>query len=302
MQKIDYVKLMLHKKPNKMKVKVIGLGLIGCSMARGLKESGFASHITGADIDPAHQKIALEKGYVDKTESISEGISDCDLIIIAAPVISILDLLPQVLDKCNEQVVTDVGSTKAKMALRIEKHPKRSNYVAAHPIAGTEYSGPEASEKDLFNKKITILCDKERSSSKALTVVQQMYTALNMRLIYMNSYDHDIHSAYVSHISHISSFSLALSVLEKEKEEKNILAMAGAGFESTVRLAKSNADMWTPIFIQNRDNVLEVLDDYIEKLKSFREAIFSGETSEITNLILQANNIIKILEPQTIRK
>ena len=279
-----------------MVVTVIGLGLIGGSMALDLKANGFAKTIIGVDSSPTNQKIALEFGIIDQIENLKTAVERSQLIIVSIPVNQSGTVIQEVLEHCNEQTIIDVGSTKSKLAKLLQKNPKRSNYVATHPIAGTEYSGPKAAQKNLFKNKVTIICDKELSSERAYNTTTSMYESLGMNFIFMSSKDHDVHSAYVSHISHISSFSLALSVMDKEKNEKNILNMAGSGFESTVRLAKSNHNMWTPIFIENKKNIVEVLNNYIHQLQCFKDAIISENEIEISSLIIEANGIKKILD------
>lgn len=279
-----------------MVVTVIGLGLIGGSMALDLKANDFANTVIGVDSNPKNQKIALNLGIVDHIENLKTAVKKSQLIIVSIPVNQSGKVIHEILEYCNEQTILDVGSTKSKLAKQLEKHPKRSNYVATHPIAGTEFSGPKAAQKGLFKNKVTIICDKELSSKKAYDLTTSMYESLGMNFIFMSSKDHDVHSAYVSHISHISSFSLALSVMDKEKDEKNILNMAGSGFDSTVRLAKSNHNMWTPIFIENKKNISEVLDNYINQLKCFKEAIINENENELSSLIIEANGIKKILE------
>ena len=279
-----------------MVVTVIGLGLIGGSMALDLKANGFAKTIIGVDSSPTNQKIALEFGIIDQIENLKTAVERSQLIIVSIPVNQSGTVIQEVLEHCNEQTIIDVGSTKSKLAKLLQKNPKRSNYVATHPIAGTEYSGPKAAQKNLFKNKVTIICDKELSSERAYNTTTSMYESLGMNFIFMSSKDHDVHSAYVSHISHISSFSLALSVMDKEKDEKNILNMAGSGFESTVRLAKSNHNMWTPIFIENKKNITEVLENYIYQLQCFKDAIINENENELSSLIIEANGIKKILD------
>jgi prephenate dehydrogenase len=279
-----------------MIVTVVGLGLIGGSMALDLKASGFASTVLGVDSNPLNQKTAAKLGIIDHTENIKTAIQKSDLVIVSIPVNQSGKVITEILDLCNEQTIIDVGSTKNELAKLLQSHPKRSNYVATHPIAGTEFSGPIAAQKNLFNNKVTIICDKELSSEKAYDLTTSMYESLGMNFIFMSSKDHDIHSAYVSHISHISSFSLALSVMDKEKDEKNILNMAGSGFESTVRLAKSNHKMWTPIFIENKKNIIEVLNNYIQQLQYFKDAIINENEDDLSSLIKEANGIKKILD------
>lgn len=281
-----------------MKITIVGLGLIGGSMAIDLKKRKFASHIIGVDNNILHANIALHNGIVDEIVKLEDAISKTDLIILAVPVNVAHKMLPEILDAVDNQIVTDVCSTKARLAKLTENHPKRGNYVACHPMAGTENSGPWAAQSHLFDGKACILCDVEKSNGTAKKIVTSMYESLNMRIIKMEAESHDVHAAYVSHISHISSFALALTVLEKESNEKNIFDLASGGFDSTVRLAKSNAEMWTPIFMQNHENVLEVLETYIQKLNGFKDALQRKNTEEMDQLIFDANKIRKILNKQ----
>lgn len=274
---------------------VIGIGLIGGSIAKELKQKKFCNKVIGVDSNINHQKIALNNKIVDEIYSLKQAVQMSDIILISIPVDNTSKVLKEVLDLVDKQIVFDVGSIKEKVIQHVNAHPKRKNFVATHPIAGTEFSGPEAAHIGLFKEKINIICNKEESSKEAVEKISELYHILGMENIYMNAQDHDIHSAYVSHISHISSFCLALSVMDKEKDEKNILNMAGSGFESTVRLAKSNKEMWTPIFTENKSNILAVLNDYIEKLNSFKSAIKEDDYEKLNDLILQANGIKKIL-------
>ncbi|NOX86480.1 MAG: prephenate dehydrogenase [Chlorobi bacterium] len=280
-----------------MNVTIIGLGLIGGSMALDLKNRGFADRIIGVDKNINHRNIALLSKLVDETDDLEPAVRRAELVIIATPIDATKSLLPDILDQIagTAKVVTDVGSTKAGIAGLVENHPNRKQYVASHPMAGTEFSGPLAAVSRLFDYKNAIICDSEKSSEFALSMVKQMYETLNMKLIFMDSHQHDMSAAYVSHMSHISSFVLSLAVLEKEKNEKNILNLASGGFASTVRLAKSSAEMWVPVFMQNSEYVLEVLDAYIEKLRDFRNSIDAGNEENLHELINQANAIQKIL-------
>lgn len=280
-----------------MKVCIIGLGLIGGSLAIDLKRRGFASTIIGVDNNKHHQNIALHSGLVDKIDTLENAIKKSDLIILSTPVNTNRDMLPIILTMIEgtTKVVTDMGSTKAGIAAGVIQHPNRGRYVASHPMAGTEFSGPMAAIGKLFDYKHVIICDKELSDEDALRTVVGMYNILNMRISYMKSVDHDVHVAYVSHISHITSFSLALSVLDKEKDEENILKLAAGGFESTVRLAKSNSETWAPIFIQNSEYIIEVLDNYMEKMNLFKKYIIEKNQEGLTELMNEANKIRKIL-------
>ena len=280
-----------------MKVCIIGIGLIGGSLAIDLKRRGFASIVIGVDSNKHHQNIALHSGLVGKIDTLENAVKKSDLIILSTPVSANREMLPKILTMMEgtDKVVIDMGSTKSGVAEAVINHPNRGRYVASHPMAGTEFSGPMAAIGKLFDYKHLIICDKELSDEDALRTVVGMYNILNMKISYMKSEDHDIHVAYVSHISHITSFSLALSVLDKEKDEENILKLAGGGFESTVRLAKSNAETWAPIFLQNSEHIIEVLDNYLEKMNIFRKYILEKNSEGLTELMNEANKIRKIL-------
>ena len=293
-----------------MKVGIIGLGLIGGSMAIDLKRRGFADEVLGVESEPVNAAAALKIGLVDRILDFDGCVDEADLVVLAVPVGAAVRMLPQVLDRfaaktaeaqsktargVSTQVVIDVCSTKEQLSRTVKYHPARRQYVATHPMAGTEYSGPWAAMPGLFDGHAGIICDAEESDSKALRTVERLYETLNMRIIYMNSSNHDVHTAYVSHISHVTSFALALTVLDKEKDEKHIFDLASGGFSSTVRLAKSSPDMWTPILTQNSDNVLHVIDTYIEKMQAFRTAIADGDEEAIRGLIEESNKIRRII-------
>ena len=283
-----------------MKVGIIGLGLIGGSMALDLKRKGFADEILGVESEPVNAAAAEKIGLVDRTVTVDECLAESDIVVLAVPVGAAVRMLPMVLDRFGElkddaKTVIDVCSTKEQLARCVKYHPQRRQYVATHPMAGTEYSGPWAAMPGLFDGHACIICDSEESSPKAVRKVETLYETLNMRTIYMNSSNHDVHAAYVSHISHVTSFALALTVLDKEKDEKHIFDLASGGLSSTVRLAKSSPDMWTPILSQNRDNVLHVLDTYIEKMQAFRMAIEDGDEEAVRRLIEDANRIRRII-------
>lgn len=280
-----------------MIITVVGIGLIGGSIAADLKKRGFASHVIGVDNNIQHRNIATLCGLVDETDTLESAIKKSDLIILSTPVDSNCSMLPGILDAIGRtsKVVTDMGSTKASIADISRNHPSRGRYVAAHPMAGTEYSGPLAAHSRLFDYKTAIICDPEKSDADAVDVVKKMLGVLNMKIVYMDSHEHDVHVAYVSHISHITSFSLALCVLDKEHETENILTLAGGGFESTVRLAKSNSETWAPIFAENSGYILEVMDTYIEKMQVFRKMIAEKDIDGMKRLMEEANNIRKIL-------
>lgn len=283
-----------------MRVGIVGLGLIGGSMAVDLKRKGFASEVLGVESEPVNAAAAEKIGLVDEVVSMEDCIDRSDVVVLAVPVGAAVKMLPAVLDRfvhtgAGGKLVMDVCSTKEHLARSVKYHPARRQYVASHPMAGTEYSGPWAAMPGLFDGHACIICDSEESDPKAVRTVESLYSVLNMRTIYMNSSNHDVHTAYVSHISHVTSFALALTVLDKEKDEKHIFDLASGGFSSTVRLAKSSPDMWTPILQQNRDNVLQVMDTYIDKMNAFRQAIADGDEDAVRSLIMEANRIRRII-------
>ena len=280
-----------------MKLAVVGLGLIGGSMALDLKARNFVSEVLGVDQNEVHTKEALKLGLVDRITTLEEACKEADLIILATPVNVLSSLLPKVLDLIQPYgTVTDVGSTKAKITESIKNHPKRKQFVPSHPMAGTEFSGPQAAHLGLFKDKATIICDSNDSGAEHLQKVIEMYQQLEMRVLYMNSKEHDLHAAYVSHLSHISSFVLANTVLDKEKNVNAIFDLASAGFESTVRLAKSSPDMWAPIFEQNHDHIVEALGAYIDHLKIFQQTLAAKDYTSTKELMTQSNEIKRVLE------
>jgi len=278
-----------------MKVTIIGIGLIGGSMAIALREKGLAKQIIGVEANAAHAEQAIALQLVDEIKTLESTVRESDLIILAIPVNSGENILPKILDLVNKQVVMDVGSTKLSICATADGHPNRKRFVATHPMWGTEFSGPQAAIPGAFIGKGVIICDKDKSDADALTLVEEVYRTIGMHLLYMNAAAHDLHAAYVSHISHITSFALANTVLEKEREEDAIFEMASTGFESTVRLAKSNPDMWVPIFMQNRENVLDVLNEHISQLKKFKSCLEKENYDFLQELIVNANKISKII-------
>lgn len=265
-------------------------------MALALKANGFASKIIGVENNAVHQQQALSLGLVDEINELEEAIVKSGLIIIAVPVSVADKMITSILNKVDQQVVIDVGSTKKSICEAAGKSKKQGRFVATHPMWGTEYSGPQAAVKGAFKNVAVVICNKENSDGDALLLVGNLYRSLGMNLFYMDAAAHDLHAAYVSHISHITSFALANTVLEKEREEDAIFEMASAGFESTVRLAKSNPAMWVPIFMQNRDNVLDVLNEHISQLKKFKSCLEKENYAYLLELIENANKIKRILK------
>ena len=277
------------------KIAVIGLGLIGGSLALEFKKNTWAT-IYGIDNNPEHLQKALELGIIYKKATL-DIVKSVDIVIIAVPVNIIPTLTLSVLDLINDNtLVFDVGSTKNDVCKAVKNHPKRKNFVAVHPISGTEFSGPEAAIYDLFTNKVNIICEQNLSSKKMVDRVESLFKNIKMRNVFMDSAEqHDKHIAYVSHLSHISSFMLGKTVLEIEKDEESIFDMAGSGFESTVRLAKSNPETWTPIFLQNKTNILKSLNEYIKNLESFKKLIENESDSEVYTIMQNTNRIKNIL-------
>ncbi len=279
-----------------MKIAVAGLGLIGGSIALTLRKNGFADYFYGIEENAEHAKRALELGIVDEVVTLEEGVKSSDLVIIAVPVDATVKLVISSLDYTDRQIIMDVGSTKASVANAVKNHTKRRRFVATHPIWGTEFSGPDAARTGEMTGRLTVICDPENSDPDALKLVEDLYNSLGMNTVHQDSGSHDLHAAYVSHISHLTSFALALAVLDKEKEEEQIFRLAGAGFQSTVRLAKSNPDTWVPIFKDNRSNILDVLNDQIFFLRQMKKLIEMEEYETLHKLLSDANAIKKIIK------
>lgn len=279
-----------------MKISIIGVGLIGGSMALKLREKNLPTFIYGIDNNTQHISDALDLKIIDAGVDLEHGIKNSDLIILAIPVDAARKMLPSVLDLVSDQqTVMDAGSTKAGIVHAVKNHPKRSRFVAFHPMWGTENNGPKSAIAESFSGKAGVICNKEESAEDALNVVEQVVNALDMHMIYMNAEDHDVHTAYISHISHITSYALANTVLEKEREEETIFQLASSGFSSTVRLAKSHPEMWVPIFKQNKENVLDVLNEHISQLRKFKSALEKENYEYLEELISNANRIRGIL-------
>ena len=278
-----------------MKLYVIGIGLIGGSMALDLKKIYPNIEVIGVDTNEAHLEEALARGIIDKKGSLKD-IDQADRVILSIPVKDSLALLPTLLDQLNENALLwDVGSTKAALCKAVEEHPKRDQYLAAHPIAGTEFSGPKASHVGLFEVKPQILCETHKTRPDLLSWAKTSFRQMGMYLRFMEANDHDKHMAYVSHLSHISSFMLGKTVLEQEEDEQNIFDLAGSGFESTVRLAKSSPDMWAPIFEQNKTNVLSILSSYIENLENFKRKLENDDIADLHQQMKHTNQLTTIL-------
>lgn len=278
-----------------MKVFVVGVGLIGGSMALDLKGIDSSIQIHGVDENPTHLEEALALGVIDKIDTF-DAISQADRVIMSTPVKASLVLLPKLLEKLNsDALLWDVGSTKEKLCMQVKDHPKRDQYLAAHPIAGTEFSGPKAAHKGLFKGKPQILCELKKTRPDLLNWAKTTFRSMGMYLRFMEAADHDKHMAYVSHLSHISSFMLGKTVLEREDDEQNIFDLAGSGFESTVRLAKSSPEMWAPIFEQNKDNIIHILEAYIQNLQNFKVKLEENNFADLHQQMKNTNQLTNIL-------
>ena len=280
-----------------MKTAIVGLGLIGGSMALGLRRAGIATELVGVDANAANGIKAVELGLVDKILTEDKALSTADLVVLASPVNALHAFLPAVLDIVKKgAVVIDGGSTKTSICKSVANHPKRNQFVAAHPIAGTENSGPTAAFDGLFKGKTNIICEANKSSVDALNTAMKVFDALEMKTIFMEADEHDRHVAYVSHLSHVSSFLLGQTVLDIERDEKNIFDLAGSGFASTVRLAKSSPDMWAPIFEQNVEYLSQALLEYIMHLQKFHYHLMKRDTKELHRIMSKANEIRRVLD------
>jgi prephenate dehydrogenase len=279
-----------------MKIAVIGLGLIGGSMAKDLRRTKFATEIIGVDNHPENARIALEMGLADRIESMNVAVKEADIVIVAIPVDKIVQLLPHILDHISTSAtVIDVGSTKREIAAAVKDHPLRGNFIPSHPMSGTENSGPSAVIEHLFDNKICIICDHDMCRPQHLALAEKMFQSLGMPIAYMTSDEQDHTTAFISHLPHATSFALANAVLAIE--DRNIIFdLASAGFQSTVRLAKSSPQMWSPIFWQNRDYIYEALEVYIHHLEEFKESLKNNDHKRLSELIVNANKIRGVLE------
>ncbi|BFP39941.1 prephenate dehydrogenase [Flavobacteriaceae bacterium GF1] len=275
---------------------IVGIGLIGGSFAKGLKRLFPESRIIGFDKDENNLSEALQLGLIDE-KGTDRTLNSANMVLLAIPVDALVNELPKILDNVSDDcLVLDAGSTKAAICQSVENHPKRRNFLACHPIAGTEFSGPSAAFDGLYDGKTNIICEVEKTAFKLQEKALELFQKLGMRIRYMNPEAHDKHIAYVSHLSHISSFMLGKTVIREEQNERDIFDMAGSGFESTVRLAKSSPDMWTPIFEQNKDNVVKSLEEYIKNLESFKQLMEENDFKGIHDQMNNTNRIKQILK------
>jgi prephenate dehydrogenase len=277
-------------------VTIVGVGLISGSFSLALKDRGLVKKVIGVSRTEASAKKALDLGLIDEVLPLEKAVPQSDLIYVAIPVDATIPVMQQIMDMLQpHQIVADAGSTKHVLCTALSDHPMRRRFLATHPMWGTEYSGPEAAVREAFVGRACVICEKEKTDKEVVDQIEKVYRELGMHMIYMGADDHDMHAAYVSHISHITSFALANTVLEKEKESDAIFELAGGGFESTVRLAKSNPAMWVPIFMQNRENVLDVLNEHISQLRKFKACLEKENYAYLLELIENANKIRRII-------
>jgi prephenate dehydrogenase len=278
-------------------VTIVGVGLISGSFALAMKEKGFAKKVIGVSRTEASLQKAKELGIIDEGLPLEEAVKLSDFIYVAIPVDATVVVMKQIMDLLTDkQMVADAGSTKFELCDSLKNHQMRRRFIATHPMWGTEYSGPEAAVRGAFEGRACVICEREKSDETVVATVENIYKTLGMNIVYMDAHSHDIHAAYISHISHITSFALANTVLEKEKEDDAIFALAGGGFESTVRLAKSSSAMWAPIFMQNRENVLDVLSEHISQLRKFKASLEKENLEYLVELMENANRIKRILQ------
>ena len=278
-------------------VTIVGVGLISGSLALALKEKGLAKNIIGVSRTQESISKALKRGIIDEALPLEEAVKKSDFIYVAIPVDVTVPVTLQIMDLITDkQIVADAGSTKYVLCQALANHPLRKRFVATHPMWGTEYSGPESAVRGAFSGRSCVICEKDKTDKEVADKIENLYKELGMNIVYMEAENHDIHAAYVSHISHITSFALANTVLEKEKEENAIFELAGGGFESTVRLAKSNPSMWAPIFMQNRENVLDVLNEHISQLRKFKSCLEKENYEYLKELMQNANKISRIIK------
>ena len=276
---------------------IVGVGLISGSWSLALKDRGLVRNVIGVSRTAASAQKALELGLIDEVLPLEEAVKKSDLIYVAIPVDVTVPVMRTIMDLITDkQIVADAGSTKWALCQSLADHPMRSRFVATHPMWGTEYSGPEAAVRDAFRGRACVICEKEKSDPVAVEIIEGLYKDMGMHIVYMDANSHDMHAAYISHISHITSFALANTVLEKEKEENAIFELAGGGFESTVRLAKSNPSMWLPIFMQNKEHVLDVLNEHIAQLRKFKSCLEKDNFEYLRELMENANKISRIIK------
>lgn len=277
-------------------VAVVGLGLIGGSVALDLRQRCFAGRIIGVENNRQHAATALEKGLVEEVVELDRALDEAGLVIVATPVDATMELLPVILGQAAGKAVTDLCSTKQKLSVAVKDHPNRARYVGSHPMAGAESSGPLAATRGLFDGKVSIVCDAGEADPEVMELVEMLYTCLGMTTVQMDAATHDCRVAYISHLAHVTSYALALTTLEQTTESSRPPRLAGGGLRSAGRLAKSSPSVWLPILLSNQANIVQAIDDYMLKIGQFRHAIGSGDRAGLAGLISQANRVMTELE------
>jgi len=276
-----------------MNVAIIGLGLMGGSLALSLKKLDFIDEIVGHDHNEKHQKDAISLGLVKKIVSFNK-LKDYDVIFLAIPVNGVIAALQELKDVKENTTIIDLGSTKEKIVTAVPSEI-RKNFVAAHPMTGTENFGPHAALEGLYENKVVVLCDLEDSGIHQREVARKIFKALKMKKYFMKSHEHDRHAAFISHMPHAISYSLANTVMKQEKRD-NILALAAGGFRSMSRLAKSSPYMWEDIFRQNKENLLEAIELFQKELNSMKKNIQNDEWDKVHQEMAEANKLHDIFD------
>ena len=276
-----------------MNIAIVGLGLMGGSLAKSLKKLDFIDNIVGSDHNKLHQKEAIELGLVDKIIEFDE-VKEYDVIFLAIPVDGVISALKNLTGVKQDSTIIDLGSTKSKIVSSVPREI-RKNFVAAHPMTGTENFGPRAAVDNLYRNNVVVLCDIEDSGEEQAKIAKKIFRSLDMKKYFMSANEHDRHAAFISHMPHAISYSLANTVMNQENKH-NILALAAGGFRSMSRLAKSSANMWEDIFRQNRTNLLEAIELFEDELSLLKKYIQDEEWDKVHKNIEAGNRLHDILD------
>ncbi len=276
------------------KIGIIGLGLMGGSLSMALQNTSKNFHFVGLDHNEKHCIQALALGLVDEVVHTLDEIKHCDIIFLTIPVDGIIAIAKEMQGLDEKCTVIDLGSTKEKISQSIPKDI-RANFVTAHPMTGTEKFGPSAAIANLYQDKVVVLCDMEKSGAYQQKVAKNLFSSIGMTLGFMDAKEHDRHAAFISHMPHALSYSLANSVIKQEAAE-SIIALAGGGFKDMSRIAKSSPKMWEDIFRQNKTNLLEAINVFQTELEKCQEMIEHEEWDRLNNWMEEANKLHDILD------
>ena len=276
-----------------MNVAIVGLGLMGGSLALSLKKLDFIDEVVGSDHNIQHQKDAIKLNLVSKIVEFKD-VKKYDVVFLAIPVDGIIAALQNLTNLDADTTIIDMGGTKSKI-LNSTPQSIRKNFVAAHPMTGTEFFGPHAALDGLYEDKVVVLCDLEDSGKHQQKVSRKIFKALGMKKYFMKAHEHDRHAAFISHMPHAISYSLANTVMKQEKKE-NILALAAGGFRSMSRLAKSSPNMWEDIFRQNKSNILEAINLFEDELKILKQSVEDDNWNELNKLMSAGKKLHDILD------